>query len=82
LECTLRQVLSFGSGPGAGNAVLGDVRMVHLDESILNDRGRVDPTRLPTVGRLGGRWYCTVSEPYELEIPPPDGEAPHRRRAG
>jgi flavin reductase (DIM6/NTAB) family NADH-FMN oxidoreductase RutF len=80
MECTLREVLRFGSNPGAGNAVLGDVRRVHVDESVLDARGRVDPRRMPTVGRLGGKWYCTVSQPYELEIPPADGEAPSRRR--
>lgn len=75
LECTLRQILRFGSGAGAGNAVLGDVRVVHVAAEILDARGRVDPVRLRTVGRLGGKWYCTVQQPYELEIPPPGGEA-------
>lgn len=74
LECTLRQILRFGSGAGAGNAVLGDVRVVHVAPEILDARGRVDPTRLRTVGRLGGRWYCTVQQPYEIEIPDPGGE--------
>ena len=74
LECTLRQVLRFGTGPGGGNAVLGDVRVVHVAPEILDARGRVDPTRLRTVGRLGGKWYCTVQQPYELEIPGPGGE--------
>jgi flavin reductase (DIM6/NTAB) family NADH-FMN oxidoreductase RutF len=74
VECTLRQILRFGSGPGAGNAVLGDVRVVHLAPEILDARGRVDPAKLRTVGRLGGKWYCTVQQPYELEIPPPGGE--------
>ena len=75
LECTLRQILRFGTGAGAGNAVLGDVRVVHVAPEILDARGRVDPTRLRTVGRLGGKWYCTVQQPYELEIPSPGGEA-------
>lgn len=72
MECTLREVVSFGNEAGAGSAVFGDVRVLHMDEALLDARGRVDPQRLPTVGRLGGRWYCTVREPYELEIPRAD----------
>ena len=75
MECTVREILRFGSGPGAGNAVLGDVRVLHVAPEILDARGRVDPTKLPTVGRLGGKWYCTVQQPYEIEIPKPGGKA-------
>ncbi len=75
MECTVREILRFGSGPGAGNAVLGDVRVLHLSPEILDARGRVDPEKLQTVGRLGGKWYCTVQQPYEIEIPKPGGEA-------
>ncbi|UCE01267.1 MAG: flavin reductase family protein [Candidatus Latescibacterota bacterium] len=72
IECSLRQIVAFGEGPGAGNAVFGDVRVLHVEDSLLDARGRIDPRRLATVGRLGGRWYCTVQQPYELEIPDPE----------
>jgi flavin reductase (DIM6/NTAB) family NADH-FMN oxidoreductase RutF len=75
IECTLRQILTFGEGPGAGNAVFGDVRVVHVDDGLLDAHGRIDPNRLHTVGRLGGKGYCTVRDPYDLEIPKP-GERP------
>ena len=72
MECKVRQILRFGSGPGAGNAVFGDIQVVHVDEAILDAKGRVEPLKLRTVGRLGGKWYSTVLSPYELEIPRPD----------
>jgi flavin reductase (DIM6/NTAB) family NADH-FMN oxidoreductase RutF len=75
IECTLRDILSFGQGPGAGNAVFGDVRVVHVDGALLDGKGRIDPHRLRTVGRLGGKWYCTARDPYELEIPKPGAKA-------
>ncbi len=73
IECTLREIITFGEGPGSGNAVFGDIRSVHVEDAILDARGRIDPRKLATVGRLGGRWYCNVREPYELAVPePPD----------
>ena len=69
IECRLRQVVELGDGPGAGNLILGDVLALHVADWLLEPDGRVDPHKLRTVGRLGGQWYCTVSDPYELEIP-------------
>jgi flavin reductase (DIM6/NTAB) family NADH-FMN oxidoreductase RutF len=69
LECALRQIVSFGDDPGGGNVIFGDIVAIHLDDRILDKRGRVDPHRLHTVGRLGGRWYCTVTAPYQMRIP-------------
>lgn len=70
IECRLRDIVSIESGPGGACVVLGDVLALHIDDAILDREGRIDPHRLRTVGRLGGKWYCTVSEPYELLIPP------------
>lgn len=69
IECRLRQIIELGTGPGGGNLVLGDIVALHIADWILGPDGRVDPHKLRTVGRLGGEWYCTVTEPYELTIP-------------
>lgn len=71
MECTLRQVVSFGEQPGAGSAVFGDIVALHIADWILDEDGQVDARKLRTVGRLGGSGYCTVTEPYELHIPKP-----------
>lgn len=69
LECTLRQIVSTGTGPGSGNVVFGDIRALHVADEILDDEGIPDPRKLTTVGRLGGAWYCDVTTPYEMKIP-------------
>lgn len=69
LECRLRQTVQVGEGPGSATVVFGDIVALHLDDAVLDDRGRVDPRKLATVGRLGGAWYANVDAPYELEIP-------------
>lgn len=65
LECRLRQILEIGEGTMA----FGDVLHVHVDGSVWRE-GRVDPTLLRPVGRLGAPHLTTVAEVYSLDLPP------------
>ena len=69
IECRVRQIVELGTGPGGGNVVFGDILSVHVADGILDAQGLVDPRKFRGVGRLGGKWYCTVKDPYEMEIP-------------
>lgn len=70
IECKLRQIVTINEAPGAGSVVFGDILAVHVADDLLDANDVVDPHKLRTVGRLGKRWYCTVTDPYEVEIPP------------
>lgn len=73
IECTLRDVYRISDEPGGANLVFGDIVAIHIDEQILTPEGdAVDPHKLQTVGRLGGAYYCDVTKPYAMEIPPAD----------
>lgn len=72
IECRLRHIYAIGDGPGSSRVVFGDIVGIHLRDELLSADGTIDPHRLRTVGRLGGTWYCTVRDPYELEIPKVD----------
>jgi len=70
IECRLRQVVSMGDTPGAGQVIFGDIVAMHISDAVLKDaRDAIDPQRMRTVGRLGEAYYCTVTDPYELNIP-------------
>lgn len=64
LECRLREIVEMGEGTMA----FGDVLHVHVDRSVWRG-GRVDPTLLRPVGRLGAPHLTTVAEVYSLELP-------------
>ena len=67
IECRLRQVLSFGDGPGAGQAVIGDVVAVHVNDAVLTEGDMTcDPARLRTIGRLGGSLYTRTTDRFSL----------------
>lgn len=69
LECRVRQVLPIGDGPLAANLVIGEVLLIHIADSVLDDRGSVDPRKLRTIARLGGDYYCRSTELFEMERP-------------
>ena len=56
LECRVRQIMSIGDGPIAANLVIGEVLLIHIDDSVLDPSGRVDPRKLRTIARLGGSY--------------------------
>ncbi len=51
--------------------ILGEVVWFHIDDGVLDERGRVDPVKLAPVARLGGRsWYTTLGRIFEMKRPP------------
>ena len=70
-ECKVREVISLGSGGGAGNLVLAEVHRMHFKESYLKENGLPDSTKLDLVGRMGENWYIRASRESLFEIPKP-----------
>jgi flavin reductase (DIM6/NTAB) family NADH-FMN oxidoreductase RutF len=60
LECRVNEVKPLGTQGGAGNLVIAEVLVMHIDESILNADGKIDQTKMQHVARLGGDWYCKI----------------------
>jgi hypothetical protein len=57
------EVKSLGEQGGAGQLVIAEVLLMHVDESILNaQHTMIDQRRMEHVARLGGDWYCRVNE--------------------
>jgi len=69
MECKLLQIVPIGKGPIAGNLVIGEVVMLHIDECVLDEKGRIDPRKLGTIARLGGDYYCRTSDLFEMKRP-------------
>src|SRR5262249_48155805 len=69
LECRMLQIVPVGTGPIAGNLVIGQVLMIHVDDAVLGANGKVDPRKLRTIARLGGDFYCHTSNLFEMKRP-------------
>jgi flavin reductase (DIM6/NTAB) family NADH-FMN oxidoreductase RutF len=57
----------MGTGPIAANLVIGEVLMMHIDDSVLDDSGLPDPTKTKTIARLGGDHWCKTQDLFQLK---------------
>lgn len=68
-ECRLLKHIELADGPAGANIVVGEIVMIHINDSIINE-GIVDPAKLDNVGRLGGKAYAKTTDRFELDRPP------------
>ena len=71
MECVVNEVISLGQEGGAGNLIICEIKMLHINENILNDMGAIDPNKIDLVGRMGGNWYCRSSQDALFEVEKP-----------
>lgn len=69
-ECKVLEVRPLGDGGGAGNLVICEVLMIHIEDEILTD-GKIDPNKIDLVGRMGGNWYSRASGNDIFEVAKP-----------
>jgi flavin reductase (DIM6/NTAB) family NADH-FMN oxidoreductase RutF len=69
-ECKMVRIFDLGDQPGAGSVVIGRVVHIHVDESVLFGKDKIDVTRLKPIGRLGGNRYSRVTDLFKMVRPP------------
>ena len=72
-ECKVNDVISLGNDGGAGNLIICEVLMIHINEEFLNENGDIDPLKLNLVGRMGENYYLDVKKESLFEIKKPVG---------
>ena len=71
MECKVNEVKALGTEGGAGNLVICEVIAMHVSESILDEKGVIDPFKLSPVARLGGAWYSKITPDSLFKIAKP-----------
>lgn len=73
LECKVLEVKSLGTEGGAGNLVIAEVLVMHVDDSVLNEeKTMIDQTKLHHIARAGGDWYCRVDSHNLFKVEKPN----------
>ena len=63
-ECSMMQIVQVGEGPFAANLIIGEIKAINVDDSVLDKKGKIDPARVDLIGRMGGRDYCRTTERF------------------
>jgi flavin reductase (DIM6/NTAB) family NADH-FMN oxidoreductase RutF len=71
MECLVTEVIHLGNQPGAGNLILAEVKLIHVNENILDEEGKIDQAKIDLVARLGGDWYCRVTPDNLFKVAKP-----------
>jgi flavin reductase (DIM6/NTAB) family NADH-FMN oxidoreductase RutF len=70
-ECIVRQVIETGQEAGAGNLVICEPVLIHINDGILNSNGVIDPHKIDLVARMGADYYCRASGDAVFEVAKP-----------
>jgi flavin reductase (DIM6/NTAB) family NADH-FMN oxidoreductase RutF len=71
LECIVNQIVPLGTEGGAGNLVICEVKLIHVNTDVLNAVGKIDQQKIDLVARLGGDWYARAHGDALFEVPKP-----------
>ncbi|CAN5295237.1 flavin reductase family protein [soil metagenome] len=75
LECKVLEVKPLGTEGGAGNLIICEVLMMHIDENILDSTGKIDQLKTDFVARCGGNWYARINKKNLFEVEKPNMES-------
>ncbi|MCX8080295.1 MAG: flavin reductase family protein [Bacteroidia bacterium] len=71
LECVVKQIIPLGDQGGAGNLIIAEVVLIHINENIFDENQKINPAKLELVARLGDNWYLKVTPESLFEIEKP-----------
>ena len=71
MECIVKEVKPLGAEGGAGNLVIAEVILIHIDDSVFTPEGKIDPIKLDPIARMGDNWYCGVSKDTVFAVEKP-----------
>ena len=61
-ECKVLYTYESSQMGAAGNLIVCEVVMMHIDDGVLNENGTIDPEKLDLVGRMGQNYYCRIKD--------------------
>jgi len=66
-------VIETGTEGGAGNLVVCEVTMLHIEEDMLDKQNMIDQTKIDLVGRMGGDYYVRARGDALFKVQKPSG---------
>ncbi|MEQ9218953.1 MAG: flavin reductase family protein [Cyclobacteriaceae bacterium] len=70
-ECRVVEIKPLGTKGGAGNLIICEVILAHINDRILTEDQKIDPSKLELVARMGGNWFTNSNSSTLFQIPKP-----------
>jgi flavin reductase (DIM6/NTAB) family NADH-FMN oxidoreductase RutF len=71
MECKVLEVKHLGTEGGAGNLIICEILLMHINENILGGNGKIDQRKLDLAARLGNNWYVRINAENLFEVEKP-----------
>lgn len=74
-ECKVKDIIQLDNGGrfpnkgGAGNLILAEVLLMHIQENLFDASNQIDQLALDLVGRMGKSYYCRIMKESLFTIP-------------
>ena len=72
MECKVRDIIETGTEGGAGNLIICEVLVMHINDNILTEKKQIDPHKIDLVARMGSDFYCRASGAAVFEVAKPN----------
>ncbi len=72
MECKVLEIKETGNEGGAANLIVCEILLMHINENVLNEAGKIDPDKIDLVARMGGDLYCRASGKALFEVAKPN----------
>lgn len=72
MECKVLNVIETGDSGGAGNLVVCEILLMHINDDILDENRKINPHKIDLVARMGGDYYCRASGNAVFEVAKPN----------
>jgi len=71
MECKVKDIIELGNEGGAGNLIICEIVLIHINKDVLDNNGKIDQNKIDLVARLGQNWYSRASGDalFEAEKP-------------
>lgn len=71
LECKVLEVRELGDQGSAGNLIICEIVLIHINDEMIGEDGRIDQKKIDLVGRMGGNWYVRANGDALFEVAKP-----------
>jgi len=68
-ESRVNQVIETGESGGAGNLIICEVVMLHINDSVLDSEGGIDPFKMNYIARMGKQNWCRIGAENIFPVP-------------